>query len=58
LHQRYTGTGGKAKLISFGVFEDGDAHGMFGQRSGLKIWLKPVEEFLRSIDMPAAAASK
>lgn len=52
LHQKYTGAGGKAKLISFGVFEDGDAHAMFVRRSGLKIWLKPVEEFLRSVDMP------
>ncbi len=52
LHQKYTGAGGKAKLISFGLFEDGDAHAMFGRRSGLKIWLKPVEEFLRSVDMP------
>jgi dienelactone hydrolase len=55
MHQRYTAAGGKAKLISFGVFEPGDAHGMFGHRAGLTIWLKPVEEFLRSIDMPADA---
>ncbi len=53
MHQRYTAAGGKAQLISFGVFEPGDAHGMFGHRAGRKIWLKPVEEFLRSIDMPA-----
>jgi dienelactone hydrolase len=53
MHQRYTAAGGKAQLISFGVFEPGDAHGMFGHRDGLKIWVKPVEEFLRSIDMPA-----
>jgi dienelactone hydrolase len=53
MHQRYTAAGGKAKLISFGVFEAGDAHGMFGHRAGIPIWIKPVEEFLRSIDMPA-----
>lgn len=54
MHARYTAAGGKAKLISFGTFEPGDAHGMFGHRAGLDIWLKPVEEFLRSIDMPVA----
>jgi dienelactone hydrolase len=53
MHQRYTGAGGKAQLISFGVFEPVDAHGMFGHRAGLNIWVKPVEAFLRSIDMPA-----
>lgn len=53
MHARYLGAGGKAKMVSFGVFEDGDAHAMFGRRAGLGIWLKPVEEFLRSIDMPA-----
>lgn len=53
MHARYTGAGGKAKLVSFGLFEDGDAHAMFSRRTGLGIWLKPVEEFLRSIDMPA-----
>ena len=58
LYERYTGAGGKAKLIAFGVFQDGDAHAMFGQRSGLSIWLKPVEEFLRSVDMPAGVIKR
>ncbi len=53
MHARYTAAGGKAKLISFGLFQEGDAHGMFGHRAGLAIWLKPVEEFLRDVGMPA-----
>ena len=53
LHQRYTKAGGKARLVSYGVFEAGDAHGMFAHRLGVKVWLQPLEEFLRSIGMPA-----
>lgn len=51
---RYNAGGGRAKLISYGKFEEGDAHGMFAHRAGLAIWLTPVEEFLRGIGMPAA----
>ena len=58
MHARYTAAGGKAKLMSFGIFEPGDAHGMFGHRAGLDIWLKPVEEFLRSIDMPVTVVPR
>lgn len=53
IHQRYVAAGGKAELISYGAFEDGDAHAMFARRSGVKIWQKPVDTFLRSIGMPA-----
>ena len=53
MHARYVSAGGNAKMVSFGVFEDGDAHAMFGRRTGRGIWLKPVEEFLRGINMPA-----
>ncbi len=52
MHTRYIEAGGKAKMVAFGVFEDGDAHAMFGRRTGRSIWLKPTLEFLRSIDMP------
>ena len=54
MHDAYAKAGGKAQLVLFGVFEDGDAHGMIQKRAGLKIWVQPVEEFLTSIGMPAA----
>ena len=53
LHQRYTAAGGTAKLVSYGRFAPGDAHGMFVHREGTKIWVPEVEAFLRGIGMPA-----
>lgn len=58
MHARYNAAGGKAKLISFGKFAEGDAHGMFAHRAGLAIWLQPVEEFLRGVDMPVAIVAR
>ena len=38
---RYMAAGGRAELVAFGNFGS-DAHSMFGQRAGLRIWLAPV----------------
>lgn len=46
MHKSYTTAGGKARLIAFGIYSNGDAHGMFSQRQGLPIWLPEVERFL------------
>ncbi len=54
----YNEAGGKARMIAFGRFEDGDAHGMFSRSSGRKVWVQPVEEFLRGIGMPAEIVNK
>lgn len=53
MHAAYSKAGGTAKLVAFGKFDGGDAHGMFGAGAGLKIWRDPAQEFLRGIGMPA-----
>ena len=57
MHEAYGKGGGNAKLVPYGKFDRGDAHGMFSANAGLKIWHDPSREFLRSIDMPAAGAA-
>lgn len=49
----YQSTGGsKSRLISYGVFASGDAHGMFSSARGLGIWWPETERFLKEIDLP------
>ncbi len=54
MYRAYTATGAPAKLVSYGVYADGDAHSMFGRASGVPIWLPPTETFLSEIGMPTA----
>ncbi len=51
MHAQYTERGGRARLVAFGVFAS-DAHGMFGARAGLPIWLPEVEKFFRELGLP------
>lgn len=51
MFDRYTASGGQAKLVAFGVFGS-DAHRMFGARDGAPIWQPEVTQFLTSIGMP------
>ncbi len=37
-------------LISYGRFEDGDAHAMFSRTGGRKIWVEPVMQTLRGVN--------
>ncbi|GGY15677.1 dienelactone hydrolase family protein [Paludibacterium paludis] len=50
---RYRQAGGRAVLVSYGVFER-DAHTLFTTRSGLDVWSEPVESFLRGLGLPAS----
>lgn len=51
MFERYTGAGGQAELVDFGVFEN-DAHSMFGSRKGESIWQPRVEAFLHKLGLP------
>ncbi len=53
LYDAYTKAGGKAKLVAYGPFKN-DAHGMFGSRDGVPIWLPEVERFLQEAGLPTA----
>lgn len=52
-HAAYVAAGGKAKLVSFGVFSEGDAHGMISSEKGVSIWWPQTEAFLNEIGMPS-----
>ena len=51
MYQKYTGAGGKARLVAFGNFGS-DAHSLFGARSGVPVWLPEVEKFLAELGLP------
>lgn len=51
LYQKYQEAGGKARLVAFGNFGS-DAHGMFGGRAGLPIWVREVDAFLAELGLP------
>lgn len=48
----YQAAGVNARLISYGTFPGGDAHGMFGSGRGLDIWWPETEKFLKEIGLP------
>jgi dienelactone hydrolase len=50
-HERYTQAGGRADLVAFGDFGS-DAHGLFGSRAGLPIWLPKVMAALDAAGLP------
>lgn len=52
MHEAYQAAGGKARLVAYGAFPGGDAHGMFLSVKGLPIWLRETERFLSEIGMP------
>lgn len=52
MHQAFELAGGNARLIAYGVFTGGDAHGMFSSAKGLSIWWPETEKFLDRIGMP------
>nr|WP_315244608.1 CocE/NonD family hydrolase [uncultured Albidiferax sp.] len=49
--QQYLEGGGKARLVAFGNFGS-DAHGLFGARTGLPIWVPEVDAFLAELGLP------
>jgi dienelactone hydrolase len=49
MYAAYTEAGGNARMIAFGAFAAGDAHGMFGSRSGQDIWLPEFDRFALEI---------
>lgn len=51
-HQAYQAAGGKARLISYGVFNGGDAHSMFSSSRGVSIWWPETEKFLNEVGLP------
>ena len=54
MYSGYLASGGKARMVAFGVFKGGDAHDMFGRRDGLGIWWPEVEKFLSELGLPTA----
>lgn len=56
MYEAYMSAGGKARLISYGTFQGGDAHVMFSSQKGLPIWWPETERFLREINMPTEVA--
>lgn len=52
MYKAFTDAGGKAKLIAYGNFSEGDAHGMFSSEKGVSIWWTETEKFLTSIGLP------
>ena len=52
LHAAYGKSGGKAELVSYGVFPYGDAHAMVGSYRSLPIWLEPTKKFMESVGLP------
>ena len=50
-HERYTQAGGRAELVAVGTFGS-DAHGLFGSRAGLRIWLPRVLAALDAVGLP------
>ena len=51
MYSRYTGAGGKARLVSVGAFKS-DSHKLFADRDGLPIWWPEVEKFLFELGLP------
>ncbi len=52
MHAAYLTSGGRAQLVSYGIFSDGDAHNMMSSARGVSIWLPETEKFLSEIGMP------
>jgi dienelactone hydrolase len=53
-HQKFIEAGGKAQLVAYGKFAEGDAHGMFSNEKGVSIWWPETEKFMTSIGLPVA----
>nr|WP_315236479.1 CocE/NonD family hydrolase [uncultured Albidiferax sp.] len=51
MYRQYQEGGGNARLVAFGNFGS-DAHGMFGARGGLPIWVPEVDAFLDTLGLP------
>jgi len=51
MHQAYTSSGGRAKLVAFGKFGR-DAHLMFSSLAGRGIWQPEVSGFLQQLGLP------
>jgi dienelactone hydrolase len=54
MHEKFTAAGGKAQLVSYGKFAEGDAHGMFSNERGVDIWWPETEKFLIGLGLPVA----
>lgn len=52
MFEAYNAAGGKARMISYGKFYGGDAHGMFSSDIGAPIWWPETEKFLTEVGLP------
>ena len=52
MFKAFSAAGGKARLVSYGRFDGGDAHGMFSSIKGVPIWWPETENFLRKVGLP------
>ncbi|MFO1198598.1 MAG: CocE/NonD family hydrolase [Burkholderiaceae bacterium] len=52
MHEAYAKAGGPAKLVAFGAWPHGDAHGMFASRAGRALWLPELEALLAQVGLP------
>ena len=57
MHRAYVGAGGDARMVAFGTFATGDAHGMFGSRAGQSIWLPEFDRFAAALGLRTARTS-
>jgi dienelactone hydrolase len=57
MHRAYVGAGGEARMVAYGTFATGDAHGMFGSRAGQSIWLPEFDRFAAALGLGTARAS-
>ena len=55
MHAAYGKGGGKAELVSYGVFPYGDAHAMVSGYRSVPIWLGPTTRFMESVGLPTQA---
>ena len=52
MFKAFSAAGGKGRLVSYGRFDGGDAHGMFSSMQGVSIWWPETENFLRGVGLP------
>ncbi|RKP58743.1 dienelactone hydrolase family protein [Pararobbsia silviterrae] len=55
LDRAYVSAGGIATRIDYGRYKD-DAHGLVGDRDGVRIWWPATQRFLQAVGMPTAIA--
>ena len=57
MHDAYTESGGKARFVMLPPFEK-DGHFIFHRKSGIPLWIKIVEDFIKEIEILSPANEK